>query len=104
MNEYFCNRDAEGHCTTCSDEALPARILRIDETTGLALVTLNAGVQGPDRHMGMFPDAPSSLPEVSGDAIEEVDITLLESAAVGDEILVHGGVAIAHVKIEGEAR
>jgi hydrogenase maturation factor len=71
MNENICNRDADGHCTTCSDEALPARIVRIDQETGLALVALE-------------------------NATEEIDITLLESAAVGDEVLVHGGVAIAH--------
>lgn len=70
-----CELDAEGHCSTCSDEALEARVLRIDQETRLALV------------------------EVKG-ATEEVDVTLIESVTPGDILLVHGGVAIALV---GEA-
>ena len=65
-----CALDAEGHCVTCSDEALPARVLRIDQDTGVAFVTIE-------------------------DATEEVDITLIDGVAPGDMILVHGGVAIA---------
>jgi HupF/HypC family len=67
-----CELDAEGHCITCSDEALEARVLRVDAEAGLALVTV-------------------------GDATEEIDITLVESVTPGDLLLVHGGVAIAHV-------
>lgn len=70
-----CELDAEGHCVTCSDEALPAKVLHVDEETGLALVTLM-------------------------NTTEEVDITLVESVAPGDMLLVHGGVAIGHL---GEA-
>src|SRR5436309_2837619 len=66
-----CELDAEEHCLTCSDEALPARVLHIDQNAGLALVTIN-------------------------DMTEEIDITLVESVASGDVLLVHGGVAIAH--------
>jgi hydrogenase maturation factor len=84
MNENICNRDAEGHCITCSDEAMPARILHIDETTGLALVTLDVE------------NTASPPASTEQQATEEVDITLLESAVVGDEVLIHGGVAIAH--------
>ena len=65
-----CGLDAEGHCVTCSDEALSARVLRVDSEAGLALVTLK-------------------------DATEEIDITLVDSVAPGDLLLVHGGVAIA---------
>jgi hydrogenase maturation factor len=65
-----CELDAEGHCITCSDEALPARVLRIDQDTGVAFVTIE-------------------------EATEEVDITLIDDVAPGDMILVHGGVAIA---------
>ena len=36
-----CELDAEGHCITCSDEALQARVLRIDEEIGVAFVTIN---------------------------------------------------------------
>ncbi len=65
-----CDLDAEGHCITCSDEAIPARVLRIDQDTGVAFVTIE-------------------------DTTEEVDITLIDNVVVGDVILVHGGVAIA---------
>jgi hydrogenase maturation factor len=67
-----CSLDSEGHCITCSDEALLVTVLRIDSETGLALV------------------------EVQG-VTEEVDTTLVESVAPGDTLLVHGGVAIGHV-------
>jgi len=67
-----CELDVEGHCITCSDEALEAHVLRVDAEAGLALVTV-------------------------GDATEEIDITLVESVTPGDLLLVHGGVAIAHV-------
>jgi hydrogenase assembly chaperone HypC/HupF len=66
----YCIPDSEGHCITCSDEALPAKVLRVDQETGLALVTVN-------------------------DMTEEVDITLVEDVTPGDMLLVHGGIAIA---------
>ena len=72
MQNASCELDAEGHCVTCSDEALPAKILRIDEETGLALVEVK-------------------------DMTEEIDITLVDSVAPGDLVLVHGGVAIGHL-------
>ena len=65
-----CELDAEGHCITCSDEALAARVLRIDQDTGVAFVIIE-------------------------EATEEVDITLIDEVVAGDVILVHGGVAIA---------
>ncbi len=68
----ICEIDAEGHCITCSDEALTARVLRIDQQMGIASVTIE---EVPD----------------------EVDITLLDEVAEGDLLLVHGGVAIANV-------
>jgi hydrogenase maturation factor len=70
-----CGLAAEGHCVTCSDEALPARVLHVDSEAGLALVAIK-------------------------DATEEIDITLVDSVAPGDLLLVHGGVAIAQA---GEA-
>jgi hydrogenase maturation factor len=72
-----CELDAEGHCITCSDEALPAKVLSVDSETGLALVMLK-------------------------DETEEIDITLVEGVAPGDVLLVHGGVAIAHLGEGGE--
>ncbi len=68
----LCELDAEGHCITCSDEALPATVLHVDEACGSALVEINDGTA-------------------------EVDITLVEEVAPGDLLLVHGGVAIAHL-------
>jgi hydrogenase maturation factor len=70
-----CELDAEGHCITCSDEALPARVLRVDCENGLALVTLEGS-----------------------EAAEEIDITLVDDIAPGDVVLVHGGVAIAQIE------
>ena len=68
-----CDLDAEGHCITCSDEAIPARVLRIDQDTGVAFVTIE-------------------------ESTEEVDITLIDDVVEGDMILVHGGVAIARAE------
>ncbi len=77
ISSASCELDAEGHCITCSDEALPARVLRVDQETGLALVTIK-------------------------DVTEEIDITLVDSVVPGDLLLVHGGAAIANIG-EGEA-
>jgi hydrogenase maturation factor len=67
-----CELDAEGHCITCSDEALTAVVVRVDEVMGMASVTIE-------------------------EELDEVDITLLDEVAEGDLLLVHGGVAIANV-------
>ena len=66
-----CGLDTEGHCITCSDEAIPVKIVSIDQATGLALVEVQ-------------------------NVIEEIDITLVDDVTVGDTVLVHGGVAIGH--------
>jgi len=60
---------------TCSDEALTACVLRVDQETGLALVEIVA-----EKH-----------------TTEEIDITLVENVVPGDLLLVHGGVAIANL-------
>lgn len=67
-----CKLDTEGHCITCSDEALHVRVLNVDQENGLALVTID-------------------------DTSEEIDITLVERVGPGDILMVHGGVAIARV-------
>lgn len=72
MQGASCQLDMEGHCVTCSDEALPAKILHVDIEAGLALVEVK-------------------------DTTEEIDITLVESVAPGDMVLVHGGVAISQL-------
>ncbi len=72
ISDTSCVLDAEGHCVTCSDEALPAKVLHVDQETGLALVMVK-------------------------DTTEEIDITLVDDVAPGDILLVHGGIAIGHV-------
>src|SRR5579872_3173103 len=75
MNNMKCELDAEGHCITCSDEALQGRVLRIDAQMGIAFVRID-------------------------DATEEVDISLVDDVVEGDMLLVHGGVAIAKAEID----
>ena len=65
MNEPHCT------CITCGDEALPMRVRRVDEERGLALC------------------------EDSDGRRSSVEIALVEAVAVGDELLVHAGTAIA---------
>ena len=72
IEDVSCALDSEGHCITCSDEALEVRVLCVDEENGLAQVTLDG-------------------------ASEEIDITLVENIAPGDVLLVHGGIAIARI-------
>jgi hypothetical protein len=69
QDALYCIPDAEGHCVTCSDEALPATVVSVDVEAGLAIVQIDG-------------------------TTEEVDITLVEDVAPGDVLLVHGGVAI----------
>jgi hydrogenase maturation factor len=78
-----CAFDSAGHCITCSDEALVARVVQVDAASGTAVATFAlAAPEDPSA------DAPA------GDATTEVDISLLDSIAPGDLILVHGGVAL----------
>jgi hydrogenase maturation factor len=72
IEDASCILNAEGHCITCSDEVLQVRVLHADQENGLAQVIING-------------------------TSEEIDITLVENAAPGDVLLVHGGVAIARV-------
>ena len=62
----------DGHCITCSDEAVAVTVISIDDSTGLAQVAVE-------------------------DVVEEVDITLIDAVTIGDMVLVHGGVAISHL-------
>lgn len=65
-----CSAGSDGHCITCSDEVLPARILSVDKTCGMALVEI-------------------------ADEQTEVDVTLLDHLEPGNMILVHGGTGIS---------
>ncbi len=88
MLSYICPSDADHHCLTCADEAVPVKVLHVDQEAGLALV-------------GIVPCAdpvPCACPNPTNptDQVEEIDITLVEDVAVGDVLLAHAGVAIAH--------
>jgi hydrogenase maturation factor len=58
-------------CITCGDEALPMRVRQIDAARGLALCEDEDGRSS------------------------SVEIALVDPVAVGDELLVHAGTAIA---------
>jgi hydrogenase maturation factor len=62
---------APERCITCSDEGLPMRVIELPRCDGIAICADESG------------------------AGHEVAVDLLEPVAVGDEILVHAGVAIA---------
>ncbi len=72
--------DHDGHCLTCSDEAVPVKVLSIDQEAGLALVAV-----GPRFIVGYS-------------CTEEIDITLVDDVVPGDTLLTHGGVAIARLE------
>jgi hydrogenase maturation factor len=64
----------ERHCITCSDEGVPARVLSLDSERGLALCE--------DADAGRM----------------TVDTALVEPVVVGDELLVHAGVALLRLE------
>jgi hydrogenase assembly chaperone HypC/HupF len=59
------------HCITCSDEAVPVRVVRIDEARELALCENDDGER------------------------TTVEIALVSPVAPGEVLLVHAGTAIA---------
>jgi hydrogenase maturation factor len=59
------------HCITCGDEAVPLRVLRVDEGRELALC------------------------EAADGAHTTVEIALVAPVACGETLLVHAGTAIA---------
>jgi hydrogenase maturation factor len=68
-----CGLDDDSHCITCSDEALPAKVLEVDETLALAQVEING-------------------------QRTEIDVSLVDGVEVGQTLLVHGGVALERVE------
>ena len=84
MLSYICQSDADHHCLTCADEAVAVEVIHVDQETGLALCR---------PWLGVNPN-----PTNPTDQVEEIDITLVEDVAVGDILLAHAGVAIAHQK------
>lgn len=73
IEDQYASCAADGHCVTCSDEALPATVVRVDQAEGLAVVAVDGGTA-------------------------EVDVTLVDAVAPGHVLLIHGGVAIAHLE------
>lgn len=76
MNQPAC-QVGDTHCITCGDEALVATVVSVDDLTMMAVVAI-------------------------GEETTEVDISLIESVAVGDALLVHGGVAIGEAAQKAE--
>ena len=68
-----CGFGEPGHCLTCADETLPARVVRIDAETGLAVAAIGA-------------------------RMAEIDVSLVEAVTPGTWVLIHGGVAIARLE------
>jgi hydrogenase assembly chaperone HypC/HupF len=61
------------HCITCGDDGVPMRVLKVDDTRGLALCEAEDGARS------------------------SVEIALVEPVAVGDRLLVHAGTALTTV-------
>jgi len=70
---------SDEHCLTCGDVGVPARVLSVDSTVSLAVVESTSQSAGVEN------------------AVEEVDVTLVEPVEPGDRLLVHAGVAIARI-------
>ena len=70
--EMVCEPDAHGRCIVCSDDAQPAIIKQL------------------------FSDGWTALVEMAGRETE-IDITLIEGIAVGQTVMVHGGVALERI-------
>jgi hydrogenase expression/formation protein HypC len=62
--------DHQHGCITCGDEALPMRVVRVDERRGLALCEAGDGARS------------------------SVEIALVEPVAPGELLLVHAGTAL----------
>nr|MDQ2717169.1 hypothetical protein [Chloroflexota bacterium] len=43
-----CVPTADGHCITCSDEALSATVVRVDQENGVALVSVQEATEEID--------------------------------------------------------
>jgi hydrogenase maturation factor len=68
VNENACG----DHCITCSDEGIPMRVERIDDTRGLALCSAEDGSKST------------------------VEVALVD-VRPGDRVLVHAGVALTEL-------
>jgi hydrogenase assembly chaperone HypC/HupF len=66
-----CRSDGEEHCITCGDEGIPMRVTELRDGSAVCADHDQA------RH--------------------QIAIDLVEPVAIGDELLVHAGVAIGHL-------
>jgi|GEM_PF-2089114 hypothetical protein len=100
-----CAYAAEGHCLTCADEARPARVLRVDEETGIAVVLMDMDptLQSIASESSLRqPGTSKEDTTIKEDATLEVDISLIEDVAPGDLVLVHGGIALERYDLRPE--
>lgn len=63
---------SDGHCITCSDEAIEMSVVTVDHDSDLAIC------------------------ETAEGARETVDVTLMSPVRPAERLLVHAGTAIAH--------
>ena len=68
--------EPEHGCITCGDEAVPLRVLKLDDDRGLALCENDEGAR------------------------ETVETALVPEVSLGDRLLVHAGTAIARLQDE----
>ena len=68
-----CRDDDTGHCITCSDEGVPMRIERIDDARALALCVAQDGSKST------------------------VEVELVGPVGIGEDVLVHAGVALVRL-------
>jgi hydrogenase maturation factor len=66
-------RASDEHCITCSDDGAPMRVVSAEGDQALCLD--------------------------DGDRMHEVAIDLIGAVTAGDEVLVHAGVAIRHLRL-----
>jgi hydrogenase maturation factor len=71
---FACITDHAGHCITCSDEAVPMSVVRVDPARELALCETEDGSQ------------------------QTVEIALVAPVRPADCLLVHAGTAIQHLR------
>ncbi len=76
-----CDPEDAGGCALCGDEALPARVLDVRASDGLATVTMLA----------------IGATSLGANASIDVAIDLVDGVSIGDVVLVHQGFVISRV-------
>ena len=70
---HLCRFNEQGHCVTCSDEVVHARIVSVNAASCLAIAAV-------------------------GDETGEIDVSLVGAVAPGEWVLAQGGVAIGRLE------